>query len=97
MKRPTKNNDGIYVIKGKEYSRLIGKKDQVYNGSAYKTTGGLKKEDIFKNKHGRYVSKKKHFTAKKENRLVKAGYGTKKGKFGWVKLTAKKTRKSRKA
>jgi hypothetical protein len=36
---------------------------------------------------------KKHRTAKKENRLVKAGYITKKGEFGAVKVD--KTRKSR--
>ena len=38
------------------------------------------------NKSGRIVSKEKHATAKKEMRLVKAGYGSKKGKFGFVKL-----------
>jgi len=100
MKRPVKNEEGLYVIKGKKYQILIGSRAQVYNESAYKTSGNLKKEDLFKNKHGRYVSKKKHFTAKKDNRLVKAGYGTKKGKFGWVKLTksikSKKSRKSKK-
>jgi hypothetical protein len=31
-------------------------------------------------------------TAKKEKRLVKAGYGTKKGKFGFVMLNGKKSR-----
>jgi hypothetical protein len=46
------------------------------------------------NKEGRIVSVKKHNTAKKEKRLVKAGYGTKKGKFGWVKIDSK-TKKRR--
>jgi hypothetical protein len=43
-----------------------------------------------KNKSGRIVSRKKHFSAKRENRLVKAGYKTKKGHFGFVKTGSKK-------
>jgi hypothetical protein len=39
-----------------------------------------------KNKSGRIVSKTKHTTAKREKRLVKHGYGTKKGHFGAVKI-----------
>ena len=41
------------------------------------------------NKHGRIVSVKKQ-TAKKEKRLVKAGYLTKKGKFGFIRKTSSK-------
>jgi hypothetical protein len=37
-------------------------------------------------------SAKKHATAKKENRLIKAGYGTKKGKFGFVLLGENKSK-----
>lgn len=72
----------------------FGSRIQVYRGHAKKTSGGLTKSDLMMNKHGRVVSKAKHFTAKKEMRLVKHGYGTKKGKFGFVKLDAK-SRKSR--
>jgi hypothetical protein len=43
------------------------------------------------NKHGRIVSKKKHNTAKKEMRLVKYGFVTKKGKFGYVKTKSKRS------
>ena len=45
-----------------------------------------------KSKNGRIVSKSKHSSAKRDNRLVKNGYGTKKGKFGFVRLngTAKR-------
>ena len=42
------------------------------------------------NKHGRIVSKKKHNTAKREMRLVKYGFVTKKGKFGYVKTKSNK-------
>jgi hypothetical protein len=66
------------------------------HGTAYKTSGGLKKSDLLQNKNGRIVSKKKHSTAKKEKRLVKAGYGTKKGHFGAVKIgTRSRSKKMR--
>ena len=66
-----------------------GSRAEVWHGNALMTTGGLKKKDLMKNKHGRIVSAKKHMTAKKEKRLVKAGYKTEKGKFG-AKKTMKK-------
>lgn len=72
----------------------FGSRIQVYRGHAKKTTGGLTKSDLMMNKHGRVVSKAKHFTAKKEKRLLKHGYGTQKGKFGYVKINSK-SRKSR--
>lgn len=72
----------------------IGSRIQVYRGHAKKTSGGLTRSDLMMNKHGRVVSKAKHFTAKKEMRLLKHGYGTKKGKFGYVKVGSK-GRKSR--
>ena len=86
MTRYTKDSHGHYHIHGKKYEMLEGSRAQVYHGTAYKTSGGLKKPEILMNKNGRIVSKKKHTTAKKERRLVKAGYGTKKGKFGFVKI-----------
>ena len=55
------------------------------------------KPEIMMNKNHRIVSKRKHFTAKKEKRLIRAGYGTKKGKFGFVKIgKMHKSKKSRK-
>jgi hypothetical protein len=49
------------------------------------------------NKRGRIVSAKKRRTAKKEKRLEKAGFFTKKGTFGIVGLTKKrKSSRSRK-
>jgi len=80
--------------------KTYGTRAEVWHGTAKKTSGGLTKSHLLKNKHGRIVSKAKHFTAQKEKRLVKAGYGTKKGKFGFVKLSSstgtKRHRKSRK-
>jgi len=46
----------------------------------------LKKQNLIQNKSGRIVSRSKFVSAKKENRLVKHGYGSKKGKFGFVKV-----------
>jgi len=97
MKKHMKSADGLYHIKGKKYQFLTGARRQVWYGTAYKTEGGLTKNDLYYNKHGRIVSKKKHNTAKKEKRLQKFGYFTKKGKFGYVKKGTKssKTKKRR--
>lgn len=92
MARYTKSSDGSYHIHGKKFMVLIGTRAQVWHGTAYKTSGGLKKEHLMQNKCGRIVSEKKHQSAKRENRLLKHGYGTKKGKFGWIKTGSKKHR-----
>jgi hypothetical protein len=64
----------------------IGSRAQVMHGTADHTSGGLTKKDLKYNKHGRIVSRKKSQKAKKEKRLEKAGYKTRKGKFGAVKV-----------
>jgi hypothetical protein len=76
-------------------TQTIGSRRQVWNGTAKRTSGGLTKSDLMMS-HGRIVSKSKHFSAKKEMRLLKYGYGTKKGKFGYVKIGTKKHRKGHK-
>lgn len=91
---------GKYLIQGKKYDQLVGSRAQVWHQTAYKTSGDLTRDKLHHNKSGRIVSKKKHFTAKKENRLVKAGYKTKKGHFGFIKngkmsSNKKKTRKGK--
>ena len=97
MKRPVRDPvKGTYKIKGKEYKELFGSREQVMNGTAYKTTGELTKKNLVMNKWGRIVSSKKHITAKKEKRLEKHGYFAKKGKFGYVKRNTRKTRKNKK-
>jgi len=95
MKRPVRQADGYYYIKGKKYKELFGSREQVMNGTAYKTAGELTADDLVMNDRGRIVSAVKHKTAKKEMRLVKYGYGAKKGAFGYVKLKGK-TRKNAK-
>jgi hypothetical protein len=90
-----KAGDGHYHINGKKFEMLEGSRAQVMHKTAYKTAGGLTVANLMKNKHGHYVSVKKHNTAKREKRLLKAGYGTVKGKFGAVKLNG--TRKNKKS
>lgn len=93
MKRPVRDPvKGTYKIDGKEYKELFGSREQVMNGTAYKTKYGLTIDGFIKNKWGRIVSVNKHKTAKKERRLEKYGYFAKKGKFGYVKKSNKKRR-----
>ena len=80
MKRPVRQADGCYYIDGKKYKELFGSREQVMNGTAYKTAGELKKEDFVVNKKGRIVIALKYKTAKKEMRL---------DKYGYVKIPAK--------
>jgi hypothetical protein len=77
------------------HQQTTGTRAQVYHGTAKHTSGGLHKSDLMQNKAGRIVSRRKHNSAKKEMRLVKHGYGTKKGKFGFVKMNKSKSRKHR--
>ena len=95
MTRFTRSANGKYVVHSKSYEMLIGTRAQVWHGTAYKTSGGLTKNDLLQNKNGRIVSRAKHATAKKENRLVKAGFGTKKGVFGYVQLNKKTKTKTK--
>jgi hypothetical protein len=75
--------------------KTFGSRAEVFHGNAKKTTGGLEKTDLMKNKHGEIVSRKKSLQAKKEKRLEKAGFFTQKGKFGFVKKSVKKSAKKR--
>tara|TARA_B110000114_G_scaffold180840_1_gene217307 strand:+ start:740 stop:1030 length:291 start_codon:yes stop_codon:yes gene_type:complete len=77
------------------FKKTFGSRAEVFHGNAKKTTGGLMKKDLMKNKHGEIVSKKKHQTAKKEKRLEKHGYFAKKGAFGYVKKAISKSKKNR--
>jgi len=77
---PYTQNGGV-SIKGRRYKVTNGNRAQVWHGTAFKTRGGLTKTNLMQNHKGRIVSRKKHFTAKREKRLEKAGYKTKKGVF----------------
>ena len=76
--------------------KTYGSRAEVFHGKAKKTSGGLTKKGLKKNKWGRIVSVRLSKLAKKQKRLVKAGYSAKKGKFGFVR-TAKASKKVGKA
>jgi len=60
----------------------IGTRAQVWHGTAKKTSGGLTKNALMMNKHGRIVSRRKHASGKKSiKHLEKLGYKAKKGHF----------------
>ena len=77
----------------REPVRATGSRAQVMNGTARRTAGNLTKKDLKYNKQGRIVSRKQSARAKRENRLVKAGYVTKKGEFGSKFVGEKRTAK----
>ncbi len=105
-KRENKNNarenknrvsGGAKKVKksGEKRKLIIGTRLQVYRGDRLKTVGGLYKKDIVMNKWGRLVSRKMSERAKREKRLVKAGFIPKKGVFKLFKKSdgKKKVRK----
>jgi hypothetical protein len=62
--------------------QTTGTRAQVWHGTAKKTSGGLTKNNLMKNKHGRIVSRRKHASGKKSiKNLRKLGYVAKKGHF----------------
>jgi len=64
----------------------IGSRAQVWHGTASKTSGGLNKGNLMMNKWGRIVSRRMSAAAKKNKRLLRAGYTARKGHFGPIKL-----------
>lgn len=91
-RRYKRQADGFYHVKGVKYRTLVGRRCQVGQGYAYKTSGGLVKEDLVKNASGEWVSKVKSVDGKKNNRLLEHGFGATPGKFGAVRLTRAKAK-----
>jgi hypothetical protein len=48
-------------------TRKYGTRAKVFHGGAEMTKGGLRKDDLVKNKYGRIVSVKKHKTMKQKH------------------------------
>ena len=92
-KKHLRQSDGQYHIHGHKFDVLEGSRAQVWHNTAYHTPGGLTKSHLLMNKRGHIVSKRKHTTAKHEKRLIKAGYYTRKGSFGFIRKEV--TRKCR--
>ena len=77
--------------------QTFGSKAQVWHGTAKKTSGGLTKNNLMKNKHGRIVSRRKHTMGKKSiKHLRKMGYIAKKGKFTLFRKGSRSRSRSRK-
>lgn len=62
-----------YFPNTKKYDKLIGTRDDVWNGYAYKTTGGLTINDLTTNKYGKIISRKKSIQESVDNKFFKYG------------------------
>jgi len=69
VRRFQQNKDGKYYIDETCYNKLVGSRDDVWKGEAYKTTGDLIKSDFAIGKGDKIVSKKKRDTSKLDSRL----------------------------
>ena len=76
-KKFIKNKDGKYEFDNKIYDKLIGLREEVWNYKAYKTSGGLIKNDLIMNSLGKIVSKKKCIQETANNRFGKYGVNKK--------------------
>lgn len=103
VRRHTKHDDGMYHIGPHTYKKLVGSRAEVWHRTAYKTSGGLKHEDLKQNDEGRIVSKVKSRLGKTQKNLGShlqpkgsGVFGPKKMKGGKTVKHHKKDRKSRK-
>jgi hypothetical protein len=87
--------DGMYHVKGKKYSELKGSRAKVWHGTAYETSGGLTKDQLFQDKNGNIKSRRAAKSAKKNKNLgdMLAKKGSK--KFGPNKTRRSKSRRSK--
>ena len=96
VRRHIKHDDGMYHIHGHKYPILVGSRAQVLHRTAYKTTGGLKHDDLKQNEEGRIVSKVKSRLGKSQKHLGKFLQPKGSGTFGPVKGKTMKKRGTRK-
>jgi hypothetical protein len=82
------------MVGGATFKINEGSRRQVFNGTAKRTSGGLTRKDLMKNKHGEIVSKKASKSAKKTKNLKK--FLQKKGSGVFGPRTAKKNRRAKK-
>ena len=68
-----KLKDKLYGIEEVKYEKICGSREDVWNGKAYKTSGGLIKEDLLMHKSGKIISKRKCILETNYNRFVKCG------------------------
>jgi hypothetical protein len=70
VKKYNKQKDGYYYIHEKKYEKLNGSRNEVWQNIAYRTTGGLIKEDLLENRNGKIISKNKHIDSTENNHLA---------------------------
>jgi len=70
VKKYNKQKDGYYHIHEKKYEKLNGSRNEVWKNIAYRTTGGLIKEDLLENRNGKIISKNKHIDSIANNHLA---------------------------
>ncbi len=64
------------------FEHTVGSKLQVWHGTAKRTSGGLTKKHLMRNKHGRIVSRRKHSLGRRSlSHLRRMGYIPKRGQF----------------
>lgn len=68
-KRRDRHDDGFFHIDGLLYPILEGTRNEVWEGKAYQTAGGLIKTDFVINQHGKIVSKSKSIDGIINNKL----------------------------
>ena len=68
-----KLKDKTHGIDEIKYEKICGSREEVWNGKAYKTTGGLIKEDLLMHKSGKIISKRKCIQETNYNRFIKCG------------------------
>ena len=73
LKKNIKNKAGTYDIGGKNYAKLEGTRQEVWDGIAHQTSGALLKHELIINKNGQIVSKRKSIAETHLKRLVQCG------------------------
>ena len=61
--------------------KICGSREEVWNGKAYKTTGGLIKENLLMHKSGKIISKRKCIQETNYNRFIICGVNKDKTNF----------------
>lgn len=68
-KRRDRHEHGFFHIDGRLFELLEGTRNDVWEGKAYQTSGGLIKKDLLLNKNGKIVSKSKSIDGLIHNKL----------------------------
>jgi hypothetical protein len=69
-KRIDKQPDGLYYLDEGVFPILMGTRQEVWDGTAYKTAGGLTKSQLIVGTEGNIVSKTKSITSSADNRIM---------------------------